>query len=94
MPTVNAEDLLPAVLSYKIVDVALVLAAKVIVPDWVMLLFDLKVIFPPLAPSKIAPDCVIPAFPPAAESLAITTILPAVLLVNTGVPLKPILAMP
>ena len=55
-PAVIVEALLPAVTLYVILAaVPLVLATRVIAPSWVILLFEIKLIFEPLA-AVIAPD--------------------------------------
>ena len=62
--------------------VPLVFAAKLIAPFWLIVLFETKVIFEPLAP-VMAPVWVIPVFEPAAALLPIILMLepPAVIVI-------------
>ncbi len=48
------------------------MAAKVIAPDWVMVLLEVKVTLPPEALFAIAPVCVIPVFEPPDVLFAVT----------------------
>ncbi len=50
----------------------LVLAAKVMAPDWAMMLFETKLTLPPAALFSIEPVCVIPVFEPPEVLLAAT----------------------
>ena len=77
-PAVMVEFLLPLVVSYKMVDaVPLVLAANVSAPVWLMMLFEVKVILPPLAFCVMAPVELIPVLPPAPELFPVMVIFPA-----------------
>ena len=55
----------------------LIFATNVIAPVWLMMLFDVKVILPPLAFCVIAPEELIPVLAPAAELLPVMVIFPA-----------------
>ena len=66
------DALVPVVVSYVTVEaVPLVLAAKVIGADCVILLLDTKLILPPFDVSVIAPVKLIPVLPPAADNVPV-----------------------